>query len=157
MSGKTHSYSCTVTWTGNAGTGTSSYKAYERAHVISAPGKPELLASSDPAFRGDASRYNPEDLLVASLASCHMLWYLHLCAVAKVVVTDYRDQPAGTMVEDAARGGWFTQVTLHPRVTIAPGSDAAKARALHAEAHAKCYIANSVNFPVACEPEIVSS
>lgn len=157
MSGKTHSYSCTVTWTGNAGTGTSSYKAYERAHVISAPGKPELLASSDPAFRGDASRYNPEDLLVASLASCHMLWYLHLCAVAKVVVTDYRDQPTGTMVEDAARGGWFTQVTLHPRVTIAPGSDAAKARALHAEAHAKCYIANSVNFPVACEPEIVSS
>jgi organic hydroperoxide reductase OsmC/OhrA len=157
MSGKTHLYTCDVTWTGNTGTGTSGFKAYSRDHLIAGPGKPELPGSADPAFRGDAARYNPEDLLLASLSTCHMLWYLHLCADAKVVVTAYRDAPIGTMVEDAKRGGWFTGVTLRPRVTIAEGSDAAKARELHHTAHEKCYVANSVNFPVACEPEIVGA
>jgi len=157
MSGKTHTYACALTWTGNSGAGTTGYKAYSRDHVFSGAGKPDLPGSSDPAFRGDAKRYNPEELLVASLASCHMLWYLHLCAEAGVVVTAYRDDPVGTMVEDTARGGYFTGVTLHPKVTIASGGEAAKARALHHAAHTKCFIANSVNFPVTCEPEIVSS
>jgi organic hydroperoxide reductase OsmC/OhrA len=152
---KTHTYTCTVTWTGNTGSGTSSYAAYARDHVYSAAGKPDVPGSSDPAFRGDARRYNPEELLVASLSSCHMLWYLHLCAEAGVNVVAYKDYPVGAMAEDAAKGGYFTKVTLHPRVAIAGGSDAAKARALHHPAHAKCYIANSVNFPVAVEPEIV--
>ncbi len=155
MSGRTHTYTSALTWTGNTGQGTAGYKAYARDHVFSGPGKPDLPGSADPAFRGDAKRYNPEELLVASLASCHMLWYLHLCAEAGVVVVAYRDDPVGTMVEDAVKGGYFTGVTLHPKVTIAEGSDAAKARELHRPAHAKCYIANSVNFPVACEPEIV--
>jgi organic hydroperoxide reductase OsmC/OhrA len=155
MAGKTHTYTCKVTWTGNTGTGTSSYRAYSRDHVIAAQGKPDLPGSSDPAFRGDAKRYNPEDLLVASLAACHMLWYLHLCADAKVAVVAYTDTPVGTMAEDPARGGWFTGVTLRPQVAITTDSDAAKARELHQQAHAKCYIANSVNFAVACEPEIV--
>ena len=157
MSGKTHTYTCATTWTGNTGKGTSSYAAYSRDHVYSAPGKPDLPGSSDPAFRGDARRYNPEELLVASLSSCHMLWYLHLCAEAGVNVLAYRDEAKGTMVEDRAKGGYFTQVTLHPEVTIAKGSDAAKARQLHHAAHEKCYIANSVNFPVVCEPEVVVS
>jgi organic hydroperoxide reductase OsmC/OhrA len=155
MSGKTHTYTCTLTWTGNTGEGTSAYRAYSREHVFSATGKPDLPGSSDPVFRGDKTRYNPEELLVAALASCHMLWYLHLCSDAKVVVVAYRDEPLGTLTEDAARGGYFTGVTLRPRVTIARGSDPANARALHEPAHAKCYVANSVNFPVACEPEIV--
>jgi organic hydroperoxide reductase OsmC/OhrA len=157
MSGRTHTYTCDLTWTGNLGSGTSGYKAYARDHVFGGPAKPDLPGSSDPAFRGDASRYNPEELLVAALSSCHMLWYLHLCSDAGVVVVAYGDAARGTMVEDAARGGYFTQATLHPKVTIARGSDVAKARELHHAAHEKCYIANSVNFPVTCEPEIVVS
>jgi organic hydroperoxide reductase OsmC/OhrA len=152
--GKTHTYTCVMTWTGNTGKGTSSYAAYTRDHVYKAAGKPDIPGSSDPAFRGDARRYNPEELLVASLSSCHMLWYLHLCAVGGVNVLAYRDEPIGTMAEDAVKGGYFTKVTLRPKVTIARGSDPAKARELHHPAHEKCYIANSVNFPVACEPEI---
>jgi organic hydroperoxide reductase OsmC/OhrA len=157
MSGKTHTYTCTMTWTGNTGQGTASYKAYSRDHVYSGPGKPDLPGSADPAFRGDAGRYNPEELLVASLSSCHMLWYLHLCAIGGVNVLAYRDEAKGTLAEDAAKGGYFTEVTLYPKVTIAKGGDVAKARELHHSAHAKCYIANSVNFPVACEPEVVVS
>jgi organic hydroperoxide reductase OsmC/OhrA len=154
LSGKTHTYTCALTWTGNTGVGTASYTAYARDHVLSAAGKPDLPGSSDPAFRGDARRYNPEELLVASLASCHMLWYLHLCADAGVTVLAYRDEPTGTMVEDARKGGYFTKATLRPKVTIARGGDAGKARDLHERAHEKCYVANSVNFPVDCEPEI---
>jgi organic hydroperoxide reductase OsmC/OhrA len=155
MSGKTHTYTCALNWTGNTGRGTADYRAYSRNHVFTAPGKPELLGSSDPAFRGDKNRYNPEDLMVAAAASCHMLWYLHLCADAGVVVVAYEDKPVGTMVEDAARGGYFTGIKLHPRVTIAAGSDRGKAMALHGAAHSQCYIANSVNFPITCDPEIV--
>ena len=157
MTGKTHTYTLTMTWTGNTGTGTSSYRAYSRDHVYSGAGKPDLPGSADPAFRGDGRRYNPEDLLVASLSSCHMLWYLHLCAEAGVTVTAYRDEPVGTLVEDAVKGGYFTLVTLHPKVTIARGNDPDAARKLHHPAHAKCFVANSVNFPVVCEPEIVVS
>jgi organic hydroperoxide reductase OsmC/OhrA len=156
VSGRTHTYSTALTWTGNLGEGTAGYKAYSRDHVVRAPGKPDLPGSSDPAFRGDARRYNPEELLVAAISSCHMLWYLHLCAEAGIVVLSYEDEASGTMVEDAAKGGYFTQATLYPKVTIARGSDAARARELHGPAHEKCFIANSINFPVACEPEITT-
>jgi len=154
MAGRQHVYSPTVTWTGNTGAGTSGYKAYSRDHVISVAGRPDLAGSADPAFRGDAGRHNPEDLLVASLSACHMLWYLHLASEAGVVVTSYRDRAEGVMVEDAERGGWFTGVVLRPEVEIAAGGDVARAVALHGEAHAKCFIANSMNFPVSCEPAI---
>ena len=153
MSGKTHTYSANVEWTGNKGTGTSSYRAYGREHVIRQEGKPDIAGSADPAFRGDKSKHNPEDMLVASLSTCHMLWYLHLAAEAGVVVTAYTDAAMGTMVEDAERGGYFTEVVLHPAVTISAG-DAAVAQRLHEAAHHKCYIANSVNFPVRCEPVV---
>ncbi len=151
---KQHHYETTIRWTGNLGTGTTGYKDYGRNHEISAPGKPVILASSDPAFRGDASRYNPEDLLVASLSTCHMLWYLHLCAVNKVVVIDYEDQAAGIMEESTQGGGRFLEVTLRPRITVSAESDLDTARHLHHEAHEKCYVANSMNFPVGCEPLI---
>ncbi len=146
-----HSYTITVTWTGNSGTGTSGYRDYQRSHDISAPGKPTIPGSSDPAFRGDSSRWSPEDLLVASLSACHKLWYLHLCAEAGVVVEAYTDEAVGVMEESADGGGQFVQVTLRPRVSVAAGCDQEKAQSLHHAAHAKCFIARSVNFPVLCE------
>jgi organic hydroperoxide reductase OsmC/OhrA len=156
LSERRHRYGVIVTWTGNLGSGSSGYGDYSRAHEVTAPGKPPIPASADPQFRGDAARWNPEELLLASVASCHKLWYLHLAADAGVVVTDYVDAAEGRMVERPDGSGRFTGVTLRPRVTIAPGSDASLARSLHAAAHAKCFVANSVNFPVACEPEIVA-
>jgi organic hydroperoxide reductase OsmC/OhrA len=152
---KTHRYSVTVAWTGNTGAGTSDYRRYERRHEISAGDlKPVIPGSSDPAFRGDPSRWNPEELLVASLSACHKLWYLHLCAVAGIVVVSYVDRAEGLMREDAGGSGRFERVTLRPEVAVAPGSDLSKARELHALAHAKCFIANSVNFPVQHEPKV---
>ena len=148
---KEHHYTVTVEWTGNRGTGTSGYRAYGREHVITAEGKPPIAGSSDPAFRGDAGRWNPEELLVASLSTCHKLWYLHLCADAGIAVLAYRDEAAGTMVEDADGGGRFSRVVLRPLVTVQAGNDADLALRLHRDAHAKCYVAGSVNFPVLVE------
>ena len=151
---KTHRYAVTVTWTGNTGAGTSGYREYERQHEISAAKKPSIAGSSDPAFRGDPTRWNPEELLVAALSACHELWYLHLCAEAGIVVSAYVDHAEGVMEETADGSGRFQSVTLRPNVTIASGSDLATARALHDVAHTKCFIANSVNFPVHHEAEI---
>lgn len=153
MTHDTHRYVTHLEWTGNLGTGTSSYRAYGRDHVHSAPGKPDIAGSSDPNFRGDATRWNPEDLLVASLSSCHQLWYLHLCSVAGIIVTAYTDAAEGDMKVGPDGGGEFTSVTLRPHVTISAG-DPAKAHELHHEAHRLCFIARSVNFPVNCEPTI---
>jgi organic hydroperoxide reductase OsmC/OhrA len=145
---KQHNYKVQVAWTGNEGQGTKSYTGYKRDHAITAAGKPTLLGSSDPAFRGDPTRYNPEELLVASLSSCHMLSYLHLCAVNKIVVTEYQDEATGVMNEDGKGSAAFVEVTLHPQVTIEADSDEQKALSLHEHAHHNCFIANSVNFPV---------
>lgn len=152
---KVHRYSVTLEWTGNKGTGTATYGGYDRRHEIYADGeKPPIPGSSDPMFRGDPSRWNPEELFVASLSACHKLWYLHLCAISHVVVTAYVDHAEGEMEESIDGSGHFRRVVLHPEVTIAPGSDVEKARELHAAAHAKCFVANSVNFPVEQEPTI---
>ncbi len=152
---KEHQYSVKVTWTGNTGAGTRNYKDFERSHTISVPGKPEIAGSSDPAFRGDKGKHNPEDLLLASISSCHMLWYLHLCAVAGVVVTDYTDNATATMVEAPDGSGRFTGVTLHPVVTITDAAMQDKADLLHKEANWKCFIANSVNFEVGHEARYI--
>jgi organic hydroperoxide reductase OsmC/OhrA len=153
MGERTHRYAVRMEWSGNLGSGTSGYKDYARAHELVVPGKPPIPGSSDPAFRGDATRWNPEELLVASLSSCHMLWYLHLCATNGVVVTAYTDDAEGTMVETEDGGGRFATVRLRPRVTIGSGSRSL-AESLHHEAHAKCFVANSMNFPVECAPTI---
>ena len=153
---RVHTYDLTVTWTGDRGTGTSGYRAYSRAHEVTAPGLPALPGSSDPAFRGEPDRWSPELLLVAALSQCHLLWYLHLCADAGVVVTGYRDTPTGLMAEDADGGGRFTQVTLHPQVTVAAADLVDRALALHEPAHHKCFIANSVNFPVEVRPSVTA-
>ena len=151
---KQHHYSVEVRWTGNLGEGTKNYQSYARTHEISSGQKPAIPGSSDPAFRGNDDRWNPEDLMVAAVSACHKLWYLHLCAVAGVNVVAYVDRAQGVMVEDANRGGYFTGVTLKPEVTITAGSDLAKAASLHHDAHEKCFIANSVNFHIVCEPSI---
>jgi organic hydroperoxide reductase OsmC/OhrA len=143
-----HQYKVDLLWTGNRGAGTSSYSAYERSHTIHVAGKPDLPGSSDPNFRGDPSRYNPEELLVASLSSCHMLWFLHLCSEAGVSVVDYVDHAEGFMEEAHDGGGRFTEVILKPTVTVARAEMVLKVDALHEAAHHRCFIANSVNFPV---------
>jgi organic hydroperoxide reductase OsmC/OhrA len=159
MALKEHCYTAVVEWTGNTGSGTSGYRAYSRRHEISAPGlpKPTIPGSSDPGFRGDATHWNPEELLVASISACHQLWYLHLCAAAGLVITSYVDRAEGVMVEEADGSGHFRRVVLRPVVTFAPGSDLERARELHHEAHRFCFIANSVNFPVEHEPELRSA
>ncbi|MGG6296896.1 OsmC family protein [Leptolyngbya sp. AN02str] len=151
---KTHQYHTQILWTGNLGQGTGSYKAYERSHQIIVEGKPPILGSSDPAFRGDHTKHNPEELFLASISACHMLWYLHLCAKVAIVVTHYLDQASGTMLETEDGSGHFAEVLLKPMVTIAPGSDTQQAEQLHEQAHQLCFIANSVNFPVLCKPTI---
>jgi organic hydroperoxide reductase OsmC/OhrA len=155
MAGKQHRYRVDLKWTGNKGSGTGGYAAYERSHELRTGSKPMLPGSSDPGFRGDASRWNPEELLVASLSACHQLWYLHLCAVNHVIVTAYEDAAEGVMAEEADGAGQFVSVTLRPRVTITAGSDSAKAQSLHHEASEKCFIARSMNFPVGHEPTVV--
>jgi organic hydroperoxide reductase OsmC/OhrA len=147
-----HSYAIEVEWTGNLGQGTAGYTTYSRQHEISVVGKPVIPGSSDPNFRGDPSRYNPEEMLVASLSACHMLWYLHLCADAGITVLAYCDHATGLMVTTANGAGQFERVNLQPSVTIARAENIAKATELHAIAHARCFIANSVNFRVTHQP-----
>lgn len=150
-----HFYQISFEWTGNKGQGTKNYRVYDRAYEIEVQGKPVILGSSDPVFRGDKTKYNPEELLVASLSSCHLLWYLHLCADAGVIVIDYQDRARGEM-SDQDGSGKFTKAILQPEVTITAESDLELARQLHDKAHECCFIANSVNF-LLCQPLIVKA
>ncbi len=147
-----HHYNIKLEWTGNKGRGTANYRAYDRSHSISIEHKVDILGSSDPAFRGDKTRHNPEELLVASLSACHMLWFLHLCADAGIIVTCYEDQASGVMAETADGGGHFTEATLRPTVTITEESRIDQANALHKLAIEKCFIARSFNFPAYHQP-----
>lgn len=149
-----HRYPATIRWMGNTGTGTSAYRAYKRDHSIEADGKPAIPGSSDPSFRGDKTRWNPEELVVAALSACHQLWYLHLCADAGVVVTAYEDHAEGILAEEAGGAGQFTRAVLRPKATITAASDPKLALSLHEKAHAMCFIARSVRFPVECEPTV---
>jgi organic hydroperoxide reductase OsmC/OhrA len=163
---RTHSYDVTVAWTGNRGSGTSGYREYDRDHEVTVSGDGEgaggagrpapIAGSSDSAFRGDPGRWNPEQLLTAALAQCHMLSYLHACAAAGIVVTGYTDEAHGTMTESTDGGGHFVEVVLRPRVTVAALDMVEKATALHQEAHERCFIASSVNFPVRHESVVLA-
>ncbi|MBI1770535.1 MAG: OsmC family protein [Bacteroidetes bacterium] len=153
---KEHHYALSIEWTGNLGTGTSDYRAYARNHTIASDGKPDLLASSDPAFRGDKTRYNPEEMLVAALSSCHMLSYLHVCVLNGVVVLEYKDNATGTMKENQDGSGQLTEVTLRPEVKVKDPSMIEKANRLHERASQLCFIARSVNFPVHHSPTAIN-
>jgi len=154
MIDKQHHYSIHLKWIGNTGNGTANYFGYNRNHEIEAHGKRSISGSSDPTFCGDSARWNPEELLVASLSACHKLWYLGLCSQANIVVLSYEDDAEGIMLEEANGAGQFISVKLHPRITISVESDEGIALDLHHHAHAMCFIARSVNFPVSIEPRI---
>lgn len=145
---KQHKYSTQVIWTGNKGTGTNHYTQYDRSHVINISNKNQIEGSSDVAFRGDGTKHNPEDLFLSSISVCHMLWYLHLCADAGVIVTNYEDNAVGVMEEAPKQPGKFISVTLNMKVTIKDANMIDKAMELHDEANKYCFIANSLNFKV---------
>ncbi|HUQ65309.1 MAG TPA: OsmC family protein [Flavitalea sp.] len=145
---KAHGYALRLVWTGNKGEGTATYRSYDRSYTISMNNKADVFGSSDPVYRGDATRHNPEDMLVMALSSCHLLSYLHLCASNGIVLTKYEDNATGIMTEDASKGGYFTEVTLNIKIHITDGSKRQQALALHHDANKLCFIANSVNFPV---------
>jgi organic hydroperoxide reductase OsmC/OhrA len=148
-----HRFSARVKWTGNIGSGTSAYTAYSRDHEISGEGKVAVSGSSAPAFRGDASRYNPEELLIASLSACHMLWALHLCSEAGIIVDDYEDDAVGELTTKGVEGQ-FSSVTLRPRLKVRSAAEPAVMESIHKRAHDLCFIAKSVNFPVHCEASV---
>jgi organic hydroperoxide reductase OsmC/OhrA len=156
MNPKNHEYTACVEWTGNTGEGTRSYKSYERSWQLNTKGKPVIDCSNDPVLGGDPNKHNPEDLLVASVASCHMLWYLHLCSVAGIAVTSYKDNPLaiGEMLPSGA--GRFVSITLRPTITITNGSDENQALSIHDDIHQYCFIARSINFPVGIDANIVT-
>lgn len=143
-----HDYELNLHWTGNLGLGTISYDEYGRDFIISGGSKPELFGSSDPAFRGDTSKYNPEELLLAALSSCHMLWVLHLCADSGIIVVEYKDKPKGVMIIDQNNAGAFKEVILCPELVIKNSDRIDDISKIHAKAAKLCFIANSVNFPV---------
>jgi organic hydroperoxide reductase OsmC/OhrA len=145
---KEHHYNLEIEWTGNTGSGTQNYKTYERSHVLRKDNKVNIALSSDPAFRGDTSKHNPEELLLASVSSCHMLWYLHFCSVEGINVLAYVDSPEGIMVEKKDGSGQFTEITLKPSITLENKEMKEKANQLHKKAHHFCFIANSCNFPI---------
>lgn len=150
-----HHYQTLITWTGNRGQGTADYRGYGREHTLFVDGKEMLHCSSDPAFLGDRSRYNPEELFLAAVSSCHMLWYLHLCADAGIIVSAYADSAQGHMQESGEGGGRFTEITLYPEVKITSMEQTELAIQLHEEANKRCFIANSLNIPVACLAKVV--
>jgi organic hydroperoxide reductase OsmC/OhrA len=149
-----HHFACHLTWTGASKGPTRRYDAYDRTYQIDVEGKPALVGSAAPPFRGNGALHNPEDWLVAALSACHCLSYLAIAARAELVVVAYEDRATGTMAMIDRRIR-FREVILRPRVHVAPGSDLELARSFHHDAHEQCFIANSVNFPVRNEPEIL--
>lgn len=147
MSSK-HHYSVNIKWTGNKGSGTENYKNYNRDFNLAVQGKTDILGSADSAFLGNKTKHNPEDFLVSAVSSCHMLWYLHLCAESGVIVTDYRDCARGIMEENGIEGGKFTEITLNPVVIVTDKKMIEKASELHSKANELCFIANSLNFKI---------
>jgi organic hydroperoxide reductase OsmC/OhrA len=157
MSHGAHRYSAAITWTGNHDQGTSQYERYGREYTVRVAGKPDLQGSADPAFRGDASLHNPEDLLLIAISSCHMLSYLALCARSRISVLAYDDDATAVMELSADGGGRFTSATLHPRVVVQDAAHVQRALALHERAHASCFIASSCNFPIVHEATVTAA
>jgi organic hydroperoxide reductase OsmC/OhrA len=145
-----HRFAASLTWTGNRGTGTSATRAFGREHVVSVAGKPDIHGSAARVFHGDVERWNPEEMLIAALAQCHLLSFLYVATRHGVVVTAYADEASGVLATSPDGSGRFREVVLHPSVTYAAQPD--DEAALHAEAHRLCFIANSVNFPVTISP-----
>ncbi|ESY08880.1 OsmC family protein [Mesorhizobium sp. C386A] len=148
---RNHDYTCRIGWTGNRGDGTRTYRGYDRTWDIATAGKPVINCSNDPLLGGNPALPNPEDLLLASVSGCHMLWYLHLASDARIVVHSYTDEPLGHGESEPTGAGRFLSVTLRPRIEVEAGVDLDKAEAIHHRIHEVCYIARSVNFPIVVE------
>lgn len=154
---KQHDYISRIEWTGNRGPGTQNYRSYDRTWQVVTPGKPPIACSNDPLLGGDPVLHNPEDLLLSSLSACHMLWYLHYASSAGIIVHAYRDDPVGVGESTPDGAGRFIRATLQPHITVASGTDLARADAIHAEIHKVCFIARSVNFPITYEARYVTA
>lgn len=152
-----HDFPARVVWTGNTGQGNRSYRGYQRTWTLATAGKPEVHCSNDPLLGGDPTLHNPEDILIAALASCHMLWFLHLASNAGVIVEAYEDNAVGIGESEPSGKGRFVEAILKPRITVAPGTDTQKADEIHHDIHNHCFIARSVNFPVRYEPEYIEA
>lgn len=152
---KHHDFTTAISWTGNRGSGTSAYRAYDRTWDIAVPGKPVVHCSNDPMLGGDPTLMNPEDLMLSALSACHMLWYLHLASEAGIAVQAYTDTPIGQGESTPDGAGRFVRATLHPRIEVPTGTDLARAEAIHHEIHKVCFIARSVNFPVDYAPQFI--
>lgn len=152
-----HTYTTHINWTGNRGSGTMDYRAYDRDFTVKIDGKKDIMGSSDSAFNGDKSKHNPEDLLLSSVSSCHMLWYLHLCSDHGVIVLEYSDQATGVMQEDEDGSGRFVLITLRPHILIQSHGNVDTAISLHEKAHEMCFIANSLNCRIEIIPEVKHS
>lgn len=150
-----HDFVAKIAWTGNRGDGTRTYRGYDRTWRVETPGKPPIECSNDPLLGGDPSLHNPEDMLIASLSACHMLWYLHLASEARIVVRSYTDEPVGEGESAPDGSGRFIGAVLRPRIEVEAGCDLGRAEAIHHEIHKVCFIARSVNFPVRYEPVFV--
>lgn len=150
---KQHDFNVSIRWTGNRGEGTKTYRGYDRTWDIESEGKQVVHCSNDPMLGGDPSKHNPEDFLIAALSSCHMLWYLHLANQAGISVRAYSDNPVGHGETLPDGSGRFLSATLRPAIEVPKGTDIEKAKSLHRDVHKYCFIARSVNFPIACEPE----
>lgn len=150
-----HDFVSDIVWTGNRGSGTSGYRAYDRTWDIAIPGRAVVHCSNDPILGGDPAKMNPEDLLLSALSACHMLWYLHYASDAGIVVHAYRDRPVGHAASEPSGAGRFVAAVLRPEITVAPGTDLRHAAVIHDRIHQVCFIARSVNFPVTCEPRFV--
>ncbi|MGU3576650.1 OsmC family protein [Brucellaceae bacterium C25G] len=148
-----HKYTSSIIWTGNRGQGTINYRGYDRTWDVCVPGKSVIHCSNDPLLGGDPAKMNPEDLLLSALSACHMLWYLHYAANAKIIVTAYQDKPVGFGEVEKSGAGRFTSAILRPHITVPVDTDIALATALHDKIHDVCFISRSVNFPVTYEPE----
>ena len=155
MNVRPHRFAARLRWVGPERGATTSYKTYSREYVVEADGKPALRGSADPHFLGDGALYNPEDLLVAALSACHLLSYLAECARAGIAVVSYEDDASGemTLIDGVMR---FREVMLRPKVVVADAARIDEANALHERAHAVCFIANSVNFPVLHEAAVTA-
>lgn len=148
---KEHDYTSTIRWTGDRGQGTKTYKGYDRTWRIETPGKAPVECSNDPLLGGDPTKHNPEDLLLSALSSCHMLWYLHLASNAGIIVHGYEDSPVGVGETSPDGAGRFLRATLRPLIQVKAGADLRRADDIHQEIKRYCFIARSVNFPVACD------
>ncbi|PXY45043.1 OsmC family protein [Flavobacterium hydrophilum] len=143
-----HIFKAAINWNSKQNQEQSERKFYSKSHKILIEGKPVLNVSAAKAFKGDPELYNPEDLLLSSLVSCHMMSYLYVCSQNGIEVLEYSDH-AEAILEVASDGsGRFTEVRLHPNVVIANADKVQEALDLHTKANQLCFIANSCNFPV---------